>query len=165
MLALSEIVRTARENHGYSQVRLAAISAVSLPTIQNVEAGKGNPSLEIIDKLTSALGLKIRIDKEPPNWPLLAMCGVPVHKDVKVEISPTLNMLVSQLKLACAQELNGRETSAVQATLWAIASGYPSIYNSYFKQVPCIHRLYPHKISGPLIKLRRIALEILGTYL
>ncbi|MCB0351789.1 MAG: helix-turn-helix transcriptional regulator, partial [Bdellovibrionales bacterium] len=47
-----ELFQKRRRALGLSQVELAELTEVSLPTIQNIEGGKGtNPSLDVLNKL------------------------------------------------------------------------------------------------------------------
>jgi transcriptional regulator with XRE-family HTH domain len=56
---IGHVLRKRRELLGLLQPQLAAISGVSIRTIQLVEMGKGNPSLETLIKLADPLGLQI----------------------------------------------------------------------------------------------------------
>ena len=56
---IGHVLRKRRELLGFLQPQLAAISGVSIRTIQLVEMGKGNPSLETLIKLADPLGLQI----------------------------------------------------------------------------------------------------------
>jgi len=51
MLIMLYNLRILRSQSGYSQVRLAQESGVSLPTIQNIEAQKANPTIDILEKI------------------------------------------------------------------------------------------------------------------
>lgn len=63
---LGEKFRQRRELLGLIQSQLAALSGVSTRTIQLVEQGKGNPSLNILLQLADPLGLGLDlIIKEP----------------------------------------------------------------------------------------------------
>lgn len=55
------LLRKRRELLGLLQPQLAAISGVSIRTIQLVEMGKGNPSLDTLIKLADPLGLQIQL--------------------------------------------------------------------------------------------------------
>lgn len=55
------LLRKRRELLGLLQLQLAAISGVSVRTIQLVEMGKGNPSLDTLIKLAEPLGLQIQL--------------------------------------------------------------------------------------------------------
>jgi transcriptional regulator with XRE-family HTH domain len=78
MHELSILIKSRRNLFGLSQVALAQASRISLPTIQNLEAGKGNPSLLILEPLLAALGMKLEVTHCPTNWDLLANLGVPI---------------------------------------------------------------------------------------
>lgn len=52
---------------GLLQPELAAISGISTRTIQLIERGQGNPSLETLIKLIDPLGLKIELVLKDPN--------------------------------------------------------------------------------------------------
>ena len=50
-----------REELQVTQEMLADISGVSLRTIKQFESGKGNPTLDTLTKLATALGLQIAL--------------------------------------------------------------------------------------------------------
>lgn len=56
---LGKKVHQRRELLGLLQTQLAALSGVSTRTIQLVEQGKGNPSLQTLIRLIDPLGLRI----------------------------------------------------------------------------------------------------------
>lgn len=58
---IGSIIRYRRELLGLLQPQLSAIAGVSTRTIQLVEAGKANPSLETIVQLVDALGLSLQL--------------------------------------------------------------------------------------------------------
>jgi transcriptional regulator with XRE-family HTH domain len=51
---------------------------VSLPTIQNIEAGRANPELETIQKLLHVLGIETQWTARKVDWDFLSTCGVPL---------------------------------------------------------------------------------------
>ncbi|HTE26185.1 helix-turn-helix domain-containing protein [Flavitalea sp.] len=61
ILIIGEAIRKRRELLNLLQVQLAAISGISTRTIQLVEMGKANPSLETLIKLADPLGLTIKL--------------------------------------------------------------------------------------------------------
>jgi transcriptional regulator with XRE-family HTH domain len=63
---LGEKLRERREILGLLQSQLAAISGVSTRTIQLVEQGKGNPSLDTLLQLTGPLGLRLEFVLKAP---------------------------------------------------------------------------------------------------
>jgi len=54
-------IRSRRELLDLLQTRLAQIAGVSTRTIQIVEMGKANPSLETLLKITEPLGLELKL--------------------------------------------------------------------------------------------------------
>lgn len=54
-------IRKRRELLDLLQTRLAQIAGVSTRTIQLVEMGKANPSLETLLKITEPLGLELKL--------------------------------------------------------------------------------------------------------
>lgn len=51
---------------GIDQKSLSELSGVAVHTISNIESGKGNPTIEIINKITNVLGMEltVRIENE-----------------------------------------------------------------------------------------------------
>lgn len=66
LIEIGQITRSRRELLGLLQPELAAISQVSTRTIQLVELGKANPSIDTLMKIADPLGLTIKMFiKEP----------------------------------------------------------------------------------------------------
>ena len=63
---MGEIIRKRRELLGLLQPQLAEISGVSRRTIQLIEMGKANPSLEVLLKISDPLGLSIKLSLKEP---------------------------------------------------------------------------------------------------
>jgi transcriptional regulator with XRE-family HTH domain len=59
---LKEKVKTRREVLNVTQEQLAEISGVGLRTLKQFESGKGNPTLQTLQKLANALGMEIRLE-------------------------------------------------------------------------------------------------------
>jgi transcriptional regulator with XRE-family HTH domain len=57
--SLIEIIKNRREMLQVTQVVLAELSGVGLRTLKQFESGKGNPTLETLNKLGDALGLEL----------------------------------------------------------------------------------------------------------
>lgn len=67
-IEIGKSLRQRRELLGLLQPQLSAIAQVSTRTIQLVESGQANPSLNTILQLADALGLNIQLAlKEPEN--------------------------------------------------------------------------------------------------
>ena len=61
LFELGDTIRQRREVLGLVQSRLATLSGVSIRTIQLVEQGKGNPSLDTLIKLADPIGLQLEL--------------------------------------------------------------------------------------------------------
>ena len=58
---IGDAIKKRRELLGLLQPQLASISGVSTRTIQLVEMGKGNPSLDTLIKIVDPLGLQVNL--------------------------------------------------------------------------------------------------------
>jgi transcriptional regulator with XRE-family HTH domain len=67
LIILGDTIKQRRELLGLLQIQLAALSGVSSRTIQLVEQGKGNPSLDTLIKLTDPLGLRLELVLKEPS--------------------------------------------------------------------------------------------------
>ena len=56
---LQEVIKRRRKTVGISQLDLAEMSGISLPTVKDIERGHANPSLSTISKLLDVLGMEI----------------------------------------------------------------------------------------------------------
>ena len=66
-ITIGETIRKRRELLGLLQPQLASISGISTRTIQLVEMGKGNPSLETLIKIADPIGLRINLSLKEPG--------------------------------------------------------------------------------------------------
>lgn len=58
-MELNEVIKSRRKVLAISQLDLAEMAEVSLATVKDIERGKGNPSLSIVNKLLGVLGLEM----------------------------------------------------------------------------------------------------------
>lgn len=58
-MQMVEIIKQRRLILGITQQDLADFSGVGLRTIRQIEAGKGNPSIETLSKILDVLGVEI----------------------------------------------------------------------------------------------------------
>lgn len=58
-MELSNTIRNRRTQLKISQADLAEMAGVSLATVKDIERGKGNPSIQTLEKLLEVLGLEI----------------------------------------------------------------------------------------------------------
>jgi transcriptional regulator with XRE-family HTH domain len=69
-MPLNNIIETLKKRRIRLQVTqetLALLTGVSLRTIKQLEAGKGNPTLETIQKLADVLGLELQLEIKNTN--------------------------------------------------------------------------------------------------
>lgn len=165
-MKIDDTFRKARKTVRLSQGAVAYLSKTSLPTIQNIESGKGNPSLSVLSSVAQVLGLEISIQSRKPDWDFLRSCGVPIQgmnesKNKKPEVDP----LVLETKLALQGPLSTREAEALTAFLLAIQIHYPTLYKKSFSKNPLALKALEQPITGRIIKLSRIARHSISEYL
>lgn len=56
------VIKRRREALKVTQEQLAEISGVGLRTLKQFEGGKGNPTLQTLQKLSGALGLELKLE-------------------------------------------------------------------------------------------------------
>lgn len=167
-----DILKHRRKINKLSQVDLASLSAVSLPSIQNIEAQRANPSLNTLSQLANTLGLKIQLVPMEVNIEEFIELGLPLapnttqtskryHRSKVRLVINILNALEAPLLFK-----NERMKIAFESLILALETHYPSI----FHQISSLITLYRSKniYTGPTgkhIKLRRLALVKLGEYL
>ncbi len=59
---LGETIKNRRKELGITQPHLAELSKVSTNTLYKLERGKGNPSLEVLNKLAEVLGMELTLE-------------------------------------------------------------------------------------------------------
>lgn len=59
---LGEIIKTRRKELNITQPHLAELAQISTNTLYKLERGQGNPSLEVLNKLSEVLGMKLLLE-------------------------------------------------------------------------------------------------------
>ena len=169
MINIGQMVKKARTDVGLSQQRLASLSGVSLPTIQNIEYEKANPSWSIAQKILCVLGYDVSINAKVIDWDRLARYGVPISSINEVKIPSHIDTLELIEHLAeiyvVYKNLDQRKKDAVEAFILALNQHYPSFFNKMLEYYPTISKMLPENITARHIKLRRQALAIISKYL
>lgn len=62
LLGLIEQIKERRKVLDVTQETLSGISGVGLRTLKQFESGKGNPTLETLQKICNALGMEIKLE-------------------------------------------------------------------------------------------------------
>jgi y4mF family transcriptional regulator len=58
---LGRLLKNRRNELSINQIDLSEISGVALHTISDIESGKGNPTLQVINKICDILGMELMI--------------------------------------------------------------------------------------------------------
>lgn len=58
-MMLNNTIKERRLQLGISQNDLAEMAGVSLATVKDIERGKGNPSIQTLEKILSVLGMEV----------------------------------------------------------------------------------------------------------
>lgn len=159
-----------RSQSGYSQVRLAQESGVSLPTIQNIEALKANPTIDILEKIFLALGLRLTISPPVFDVTRAIQFGVPLSGENEINPQKVNQALLEKeskkwIHLFSQNQFNEREAESILAFLMAIHDHYPTYYTRSLSCPLFDQKIEQARKNGRIIKLRRIALAQVSRYL
>jgi transcriptional regulator with XRE-family HTH domain len=158
-----------RADLGLTQMELATKSSISLPTIQNIESGKANPSLEILTRILHVLGLEIIVSAPPFEVEKAILLGVPLssnHSSAVIKPSSDILFLEARKWAHYYREnlFSERESLAITSFLCALKDYWPTIYREI--ECPIFEtQIETSRKNGHLIKLRRMAIATLSTYL
>ncbi len=163
-------VRNQRIELGLTQVELAAQAQIALPTLQQLEGGASNPSLDTLEKLGRVLGFAVELRKRSCDWDRLIELGLPLMSSAvcsKRESVLSSEDLVSELRCALTEieaDSDERKREALCALLLALSTHFPSFYKRHFKKNQKANALAKMG-TGRVIKLRRLALAKISEYL
>lgn len=62
VMTLGETIKSRRKELRITQPHLAELAKVSTNILYKIERGKGNPSLEVLNKLAEVLGMEITLE-------------------------------------------------------------------------------------------------------
>lgn len=163
-------LKAVRQNYSISQVKLAHESGVSLPTIQNIEAGKANPTIEVLEKLLRVFGLQFQIGVPEFDPHRASAFGVPIMADsskaVVIVNQGTLKIETRRWhQLLQDQKLSEREEVSIIAFLKALKDHYRTYYKNEIITPLFEKMIEKYSGDGRVIKLRRIALSNVSRYL
>jgi transcriptional regulator with XRE-family HTH domain len=157
---IGSIIKQARTASGLTQSELAGLAAISLATIQNIEAQKANPSFTTLEKLLFHLGLKFSIEPQRPNWDYISKVALPFGPKVA---TLDVGFFVHQLRLAAEQtwiDASPREVEALQVLFIVLRQHFPALVK---KELRIINRRATEgPLTGRQLKLRRQILQKLG---
>lgn len=165
-MRLSKIIKQRRKELTLSQQDLANKAGLSLATVQNIEANKANPEWLTVQNLLEALGLELNTNYKHLDLENLIHLGCPLITDKKMQFKPNRYQLIHELNdlaiKTTSLKKDTRELAAVCSFLCAIRDHYPSVW----KETPNnLKKWFKNNIQMTSIKLRRLSLEKLGSYL
>jgi transcriptional regulator with XRE-family HTH domain len=163
-----------RKALGLSQVSLAEWSGISLPTIQNIESGKANPSLALFEKLGGVLGFEVSTVQTPLDWDVFCDLGLPLSKreNGATPLSLLKPIHLIRFLIDAAIELKNndafdreRKSEAISGLILAIQIYFPTFYRKKILTQKGLYPFIPTEITGRLVKMKNHAGAILSQYL
>ncbi len=181
-MELGPLIRSARLELGLSQAALASRAAISLLSVQKLEAGRANPEWKTVTAVLDSLGLSLETRPKGVDWNLLAACGAPLMSRGRAvsRIQPSQKLLVTAIESACREvssspgtyaaaraevESRERKTEALQALLLAVQCQYPKFFGRHFAKSQLVMSVLPAEVTGRLIKLKRQAESVIARFL
>ncbi len=120
-MRLSEL-KSLRTAKGYTQYELAEKAGVSLPTIQNIEAGRANPSLSNIELILGALDARLEIKINLQSFDLLDLFNMDLERFKKIDLK---KMLLQFFESAKEKPFQDRDLDLMAALLSGLSAHYP----------------------------------------
>lgn len=170
----SELISNRRRTLGWSQQKLASKAGVSVPALQILEGGRGNPSWSTLNAVARAVGLQWEVRPAVLDPARLAELGVPIEGLVaqasERRAKPAREQWIDSISLQLAalsssgslESLDPRVREALAALLVAVRDHYPSAYRPISK-IEGVEALIGHPSDqARRIKLRRLALANLA---
>jgi transcriptional regulator with XRE-family HTH domain len=172
MRSLYKKIRQIRKKLGLSQANLGHLSGVSLATIQNVEAGKANPSLSTLESLLRPLGLTLSLGVRGADWDTLCALGLPLVTQGAKRLRPSGDLLAEHVRLGLLEltrevpaKDHERKVEGLQALVLALMIHFPTYFRHRMSRSRLIETILPKQPSGRVIKLARLAVRTLSEYL
>lgn len=160
---IAATLKKTRVSKGLTQSQLAAQAHVALATIQNLEAGKANPSISTLEAIVQILGFDLILQPRQVDWDLWSSLGVPlIQKHNGLHLRPSRDLLKENLVRLPLKAFNDRETVALTSFFSALEDHYPSVWIPLPTE---LHRWQKKMRSRINSQLRRMALERLSEYL
>lgn len=171
-VAISSDLKKLRKSLGLTQMKLAVNSGVSLPTIQNIEAGKANPSLSVLKSLFEVLQHDIVIQPQPIDWEELIRFGLPLttaHKNLRKQARKKDELLIllkrALLQYPQAEKRTQRNWEALAGFLLGLKTHFPRVFYELRSFDQTIQTMLQDQNPGRLYQLRRMSIAEQAKYL
>ncbi|MBI2027054.1 MAG: helix-turn-helix domain-containing protein [Deltaproteobacteria bacterium] len=169
---VASFVKQRRKSLGLTQMQLAITAGVSLPTVQNLEAGKTNPTIKLFEKITSSLGCSMDVNSLQPDWDYLIHYGLSVSsiqeasKDQTFSFQHFAQEIIKATDDVMLHQQAERFKEALLALLCTLQIHYPTYFDYFFSQNQKILYFMKQKMDrGRIIKLSRMSLAVISKYL
>jgi transcriptional regulator with XRE-family HTH domain len=156
-------IRSLRHKRGLTQSQLAEKAKISLPTIQNIEGGRGNPSLSVLEAILGVLGAKLEIEVLN-NFDIVQFFNSQKSDMTQGEI---FNAIENMTRIENAQ-LSDRARDVWVGFFVALNDHYPQLLKKHLgdkKISPALMRSSEDIDQNRLLKFRRIWLSHLSQVL
>jgi transcriptional regulator with XRE-family HTH domain len=174
--AISSELKILRKSLGLTQMKLAVDSGVSLPTIQNIEAGKANPSLSVLKSLFEVLQHDIVIQPQPIDWEELIRFGLPLttarknlRKQERKQERKKDGLLILLKRALLQYPLAGKRTErnweALAGFLLGLKTHFPGVFQELRSFDQTIQSMLRDQNPGRLYQLRRMSIAEQAKYL
>ena len=153
---LAKELKNLRTAQGYTQHELAKKAGVSLPTIQNIEGGRANPSLSNIEKILGALNARLEIKINLQSFEMLDLFNMDLERFKKIDLK---EMLIQIFKNVKSTPFQGRDLELMVSLLSGLSNHYPLWMKEQKLDSKTLKKwtLLENKIDpSRLIKFRRI---------
>lgn len=167
MLQLSKKLKEHRKELRISQSALAQAASISLATLQNIEAGKANPSFKTLETLFNALGLTVEIKAQRLDLSRWISYGLPLlETENDKSFQPTREKFLRDFSLIKKSQLSraslsDRELKSLVSFFSALNDHYPSLGKKNKSVLEWLQK--NNSLISP--KLRRISLQNMAIYL
>ena len=155
-----------------TQAHLCTSAGVSRATLQNLEAGRANPSIGTLLRILDELGLGLECPAQPADWDALCALGLPLlaRESRSVERRPEvlarhLHCAVAELTDPMGDVVDGRQRDSLRALLLALRDHFPGVFRDHLARATGMAHLLEGPWTGREIKLTRIARRSLAEYL
>ncbi len=147
-------LKAKRKSMGLTQFELAVASGVSLPSIQKLETGRGNPSLNTLISLGHVLGFTLIFHQTEQDWEFLRSVGLPIAGETpKIPEDFSTMKLVTVIRRSIDSAPEGRLRDALWGLILAIKRYFPGIWGQHFPDLKIPEDLDENR----LLKLSRLA--------
>jgi transcriptional regulator with XRE-family HTH domain len=159
-MSIVDKIKILRKSKRFTQGILAQRAGVSLPTIQNIEAGRANPSILVLEKILGVLGASLEVRISPENIDILELFNMDNQEFVNIDFSLILQSLIKKENKHFINQ--SREQDLLGSLVSALLDHYPLWLkqNNFYPIVKKVNDLINSKIDpNRMIKFRRIWLS------